>query len=279
MSLTIPAWTERHTAVALAMAAVAGTSLVGLLEAGPFPIVVAVVVAVVGVLALTVDGFGGFLVGLAAAAALIALKRVTGRWDHDAFWISTVETAALLLTGSIVGAAGARLRPAARAGASAVALDPVYGSLGLLSFDAALARLDDEVDRAARHHRPLTVVRMSIEATGEGDERRAALRAVARLLETRLRPGDVPFAVTPDELGAVLPETTPGHAWEVLGSLVDAIRDATFTLRGEQTRRVGLAGAVQIHLGMAGLRHAGETADDLVDEATDALRRSEAERT
>ena len=273
MKLRISGWTEKHAVVAAAIVVCVVACLVGLLEPRPYQLVVAAIVAPVAVVSLALDGFGGFLVGLIAAAALIAMKRVAGDWVSQGFWVAFAETGVLLLGGATCGAAGTRLRPRSPARAlSSSGMDPVYGSLGLLGYDAALARLDDEVDRAARHHRPLTLVRLSVEVTAE-EGQKAALRAVARLLESRLRESDVPFAIAPDDLGAILPETNAAAAWEVIGALVDATRDATYTVRGDEARQERLVDTVQLHFGMATLRSPGESADDLMDAATDALRR------
>lgn len=158
-------------------------------------------------------------------------------------------------------------------------MTPAYGSLGLLTEDVALARLDDEIVRARRHRRPLTVVVMVVTIT-EPDlaprARTAAVRAVARLVETLLRETDVPFALEDGELGAILPETDSASAWDVLGPVLDAATRAAFTVRDDDERR-SLVDCAELHAGLAVLGEQHPDAESLVRVARAQAREDEDE--
>lgn len=226
---------------------------------------------------LNFDAFAGIVVGLACAAALIAVKRATGRWNDDAFWTSAIETLALVLAGATSGWAGVALRqPFTRADAStgpASRVAPALGSLGLLPYDVALLRLEEEVERASEHRRPLAVLVMDAEIATEAPEveRAGALRAVTRILETRLHDRDVPFAITPERLGAIMPETDAAGAWERVGGIVDALAEATFKSRAAG-ERVLVADLVRVHAGISELSSGATSAEALLGRATRGIR-------
>jgi GGDEF domain-containing protein len=278
MDRTIPGWTDLHRRVAGALSIVVGASLAGLLDAPAVAIWVAVAVAATAVVALALDEFGGFLVGLAAAAALIAVRRAVGPWGPDAFWLSLLQTLAVVATGVVSSRTGRALRAPGVDEAPSLLPEPVFGSLGLLHGAVAMDRLAEEVERAADHRRPLSLVLVHVEVTEaalDPDARRSALRSVARIFEGRLRDGDVPFATAADSLGAVLPETTSAGAWDRVGLVLDAVNDGTFTARSDGLRR-SLADAVQIDVGLAQLGPRLGDAGSLYDAATTALRRNQA---
>lgn len=272
-------WTERHSAVALAMGAACAGALVGLVEPPPYGWIVAGAVALVAVSALATEALAGIVIGLVGAAALIGVKQMGGVWGAAWFWTSLLETLILLLVGMTSGRAGERLRESRREPArpATSAAEPsreagtgaAFGSLGLLPADLALARLEEEVERAKAHERPLSVVLFAVKVTGEGlshDAREAAFRAVGRAVESRLRDTDVPFALTESEFGAVLPEADTLGAWERVGPIMDACQVMSFRDRSVPAPRA-LADAVELRVGLAVLGVHGESAGGLLDAA------------
>ncbi|MDP9389900.1 MAG: hypothetical protein M3P89_00565, partial [Actinomycetota bacterium] len=218
------------------------------------------------VLALFFDAFGGLIVGLTAAAATVLAKQLAGEWTAAGFLPSLALVVVLILLGWSTGVVSARLHQERRAAGKGDAATPAYGSLGLLTADVALARADEEVVRAHRHHRPLTVLVLRITLVDESLDaaaRTAAHRAVARLLETLLRETDVPFALSNSELGALLTETDAARAWEVVAPVLEAASRAAFTVRQNDERR-RLVDAAELHAGLAELSRAHPDADSLV---------------
>jgi GGDEF domain-containing protein len=263
-------WTDRHVVVALAVIGAGVTGVLTRAEPEPFHLAVGAALAVTTVLALPLTPFGGMVVGLGAAAAVIAGKRWWRVWDQQWFLVSMATTVALVVVGGLVGMAGSHLRERGRPGRPGP--EPAYGSLGLLATDAALARLDEEIARARRHDRPLSVALLRTEITEpdlSASARTRAHRTVARLVESLLRDIDVPFAVEVAEVGAILPETDAEAAWELLGPLMDAASRASFTVREDNERR-SLADCAELHAGLVSLSPEMGTADDLLA----AVRRS-----
>ena len=222
------------------------------------------------VVALFVDGFGGIVVGLTGAAVVIGVKQLGGLWTPDAFLVSVGSAAALVTGAWLAGMVSSDLH--GRTGAAGQDMgraSPVSGSLGLLGFDLALARLDEEIARANTHHRPLAVAVVEIRLTDadlDDTARSSAERSVARLLETLVRETDVPFAMGPHLLGVILPESDPATAWEVLGRVLHAAADAAFTVR-ERNERLKLTDCAELHVGIVALSRRVSTAEELVEAA------------
>lgn len=259
-------------AVALLIAATAATA--GVAGSTGVAVAVAAAVGVTAVVSLYLDPFGGFVAGLTAAAAVILGRRIVGDWDQEAFALALVQTVALTATGVAAGRAGLVLRrePVATAEPSLVP-EPVFGSLGLLDTDIAMERLEEEIDRSRAHGRPLAVVVFDVRVTDDrldAEARRSALRAVARLFESRLLDADVPFALSESRLGALLPDTGPAEAWDRIGFVIDAVAAGRFTVRDEIGGR-HLADVVDLAVGMSEARSDTLSADALLDAATAAI--------
>lgn len=269
------AWTDTHSRVAVVLLVTVAGSLVGLADDSRVAVWVGVAVATTAMVSLATDAFGGFVAGLAAAAAVIAARRWVGPWGPDAFWASLLQTAALLAAGVASGRTGMALRRRGTDDAPSLLPAPVFGSLGLLDADVAMGRLEEEVERARQHRRPLTLILLeaALADTLDPDEHRSVLRAVARIFEGRLEDGDVPFAIAADRLGAVLPESTSLAAWDRLGQILDAVSAGRYS-RGPGVEQGSLDDVVAVHVGVAELGPGTSGANELFDAATDALRRS-----
>lgn len=271
------AWTERHTRAALLLAVVLVASAAGLTEAPPVPVWVAIAVGLAAVGGLALDPFGGVVLGLLAAAALVGLRQLTGWWGDDVFWPALLETAAVVLVGAFAGSVGVALRAAPTSSDQTAGLvEPVFGSLGLLDHETALLRLEEEVDRALEHDRPVTLVLLETELLDESLDagaRAGAFRAVARLLESRIRDADIPFSISQDRLGAILPESSAAQAWDRMGAVLDAVTEGRFASRAQGVER-SLADVVALRVGMAQLGPATDHADALLDTAAAALNRA-----
>jgi GGDEF domain-containing protein len=269
------AWTDRHSAVALALAVCIGAQLVALGEGEPLTWWVAGAVGVTAVAALAFDAWGGALVGLAAAAALVAVRRATGHWEPDVFWPAAVETLACVIAGACSGAAGRRLRTRTKSGLGSSLFDPVHGSLGLIGPEAAIGRLEEELARGRRLDRPVALVVLDVaipDPALPAEGRSAALRAVARVVESRAAEQDVPFALTENRLGVICPETTPSVVWDMVGRILQAITTSTFAFGVERSSR-DLGAVVEVAVGIAHQSPTRATARELLDDAIAAVDR------
>lgn len=274
MTRTTWDWTKRFVTGLALLVLVLGTSGVGLTRGGWVGIALLVAVDSVAVLSLLVPAWSGAVIGLAAAAGLVAVRRHFGAWTSADFDAAAVESLALVTVGAVAGALGTMLRSRER---SAVAQGtagpaPAYGSLGLLGRDAALTRIEEEVERAARSPRPLTLALVDVD-TRQADMPRAArqtaLRTTARLLEGRVRDLDVPFALTAEQLGVLFPDSPPEAAWDLVGELMSALGTTTY-LEGRRRRGRRLSDVVALRAGIVQYR-AGQDWEAFLDEAITAL--------
>lgn len=275
--LATSGWTDRHAAVAVLLAVSLAGACVGQLEESRTAVLVAAALAVVVTLGLAVDRWVGALIGLAGAVAVVALRRLWGAWSPEAFGPALLETLVLVTVGALSGRAGQRLRGSA----SPVVVspfEPAYGSLGLLGQDAALARLEEEVARAERLERAVILLLLDAdvhESAAEG--RSAALRAVARLVESGAGSQDIPFAMSANRLGIVFPDATPAAVWDVVDRILAAVATATYSHGVERELR-RLQSAVGLRIGIAQQSTQATTAQGLLDEAVTALERGRRER-
>lgn len=233
-------------AVGLAYAAAAANAL--------HPALVLGAAGLVTVLATRTDAFGGAVVGLFASAGVAGAQLLLfGVPDGGALpWV--IVFALLLVLGALGGAVGDRMRRDRRRAERAreTAIVPADGSLGLLREEDARLRLAEEITRARLFDRPLSAATVTVEVPDEAlsrAEARRAVRAVARALESELRPTDVPFVLDGGGFGAVLPESAPEAAADVVGSVLIAAAESTFADRtAGGRRRVG--DVIRLHLGV-----------------------------
>ena len=280
MGKLISAWTEDHVRAALALSVAVMTGALTTTQPAPMSALALGVVLATAVAALFLDAFGGLVLSVTASAVFVLGMQSTGLWVAGSFTTALAQVLGLLALGWLVGTLSAQLH--ARGGVhpeAQAAVAPAYGSLGLLTQDVALARLDDEIVRARRHRRPLTVVVVVVTITDAElgpRARAAAFRAVARLVETLLRETDVPFALQDGELGAILPETDAASAWDVLGPVLDAATRAAFTVRDDDERR-SLVDCAELHAGLAVLGQQHPDGESLIRAARAQAREDEDE--
>lgn len=269
-----PVWTD--TTVRLLGCAVALIGC-GLLAGADTP-TIALTCAVAGVVcclvAVRFDAFIGLAVGVLAAAAPIIVRIVTGGWGDATAVLVAAQTVALVALGWLAGSLGGRLRAVA-ASASADqggSFQAVHNSLGLLGFDQAMTRLDEEIARSRGAHTPLCLLLVRFDLEDDNlspDTQLAVQRAVARIIESGVADYDVPFAMSENEVGAIMPGTTDDHAWRTVVPLIDRLTRVTFADRdtGERRRAVD-CGRVSTGLAFA---HDASTSDTLVEHARYAL--------
>lgn len=248
-------WSRGQTGMALALVVATVAGMAVMAEPAPLHLVGAALVIAVVLAAVRLDAFGGIAVGVGAAAAFVAAKQVLGVWSATGFWVSLASTVALLALGWVTSVAAGGLRERGQRDIAAGSLaPPAYGSLGLITGDVAMSRLEEEVARGRRHKRPLSLVLLVTQVAPDlpDDTRRAAHRSVARLVESLLRETDVPFALVEHEIGAILPETGRDAAWQLVGRVLDALGPATFASR-EDGERLRLADCAEVMVGLVSL--------------------------
>jgi hypothetical protein len=266
-------WTELHLPLGAAafVTAAAGWTAAGM--GGAAGALTVAVIAVVCVLALMGDVSVGLTAGVFGAAAIAAAGNVDPASATRP--AAVIAAAGLVLTlGALSGAIGEGIRRGRRRAARIAqgAVLPASGTLGLLSYDDAHRRLEEELVRACLHERPLSVAMVRVvadpAALAAGDLHRVH-RAVARLLETNLRVTDVPFAgAAAGEFGVILPETGAEAAGDVLASVLILAQDTTYGDRAAGRRRF-VGEAAVLHLGVTDAR--AMAADDAINASASTM--------
>jgi hypothetical protein len=272
-------WTDQHAAVALLFTVALVSTLAGLIDGGWVPVAVAVAALLAGLVSLSLDVWGGTVVGLAAVAALVAVRRAGSAWTRDDFAAAAVEALALICTGAAAGFTGSRLRRAS-GDVHRAAREPTHGSLGLLGADAGMARLEEETRRARRNGRPVTLALLEIVTPADdlsAEERSAACRTAARIIESRAGEDDLPFALAENRVGIIFPEIGASAAWDAVGHVLEACATAEFTFGSERAPRK-LLELAEPHVGISQYGPGRDTWQTLLDAASEALARARDER-
>ena len=249
------AWTDAHLGL---VAGAAILALLGMLASGGSLTSPDVALSTLGIAILTfvlaslTDAFGGMLVGLVSSAAFTAVHQYVPVAHPVGFGTQALTLGLLFLLGMTSGLVADRVRRTRRISARSGghAIQPVEGSLGLMSSSDAALALAHEQARAELHQRPLTTATILVEITDGslGDEEvRRARRAVARSLETELRVTDIVYVDTEGRLGAILPETGVAAALDVVESALIVARAATFADR-EQGHRKPVADVAELRV-------------------------------
>ena len=145
---------------------------------------------------------------------------------------------------------------------------------GLPNKRACMQRLEDEVTRAARYKRPLTVIFADIDffklindahGHGVGDQ---ALCAVAHTLRDRVRTTDMAARLGGEEFVLILPETTLSQADILAERLRAAIEAIRLPLAGGGTLQM------TISLGLAAYPETSDTAESILHDADEAMGRA-----
>jgi len=267
-------WTELHLNVVGLLLGTTAVSLAGLLDPSPVQVWVAVAVWGCATLALGSDIYGGMILGLLFAVGLSLLRQVTGTWVSDSFAAAAVESAGLVAVGALAGSAGAVLRrPGTR---HQVQIGPhaenPYSPLGVIGAEAAHVRLEEEIDRARGHRRPLSLVVFDVRSHDpdlSAQGRAAALRALVRVVERRASEVDVPFALTDDRIGVIFPERPSRRAWEAVGDVLHSVARSSFTVGSDRSPRP-LGDTLSLHVGVVQMDASTESADLLLQAAWDA---------
>jgi len=148
----------------------------------------------------------------------------------------------------------------------------VDGLTGLLSFAAHQARLDGELDRAARMKEQLTLLHVDLDGfRAVNDEYGHAvgdrvLKLIAdEAIRRSIRPYDIASRLGGDEFSVILPHTTADQAEVVAERMRRAIASC-------DTESVGVpAGSVGASIGVAHYPFDGTTRDELTEAADNAL--------
>ncbi len=183
-------------------------------------------------------------------------------WRYDP-WLTPFALAPLVLVHRSLSV------PALQAEAR---IDPKTGLFNARHFAAALR---DEIGRAARFARPMSVIMADLDLLRDinntyghlaGD---AVLAGIAKIFREELREYDVPARFGGEEFAILLPETPPGEAFEIAERIRRAVADATFDV---ETSSEPIRATVSF--GVASYPRDGMDANELVHQADLAVYRA-----
>ncbi len=138
---------------------------------------------------------------------------------------------------------------------------------GLRNARAFQESLRIEIQRAARHRRPLGLILLDIDGFKELNDKRghpagdAALASLGEIVRRAVRKEDLPARYGGDELAILLPETPPDGGAAVADRLIRSVRTHRFLHEGRRLSVSISAGVAFWRPGMSGARLM-KTADD-----------------
>jgi len=249
------------------------------------PLAIAVCITVVSALLLGIDQRQRMsLLGVVAISLLAGMTTMAlAAWSYVGWRLNRI---ARTLETTVDGAAPARLReagiPAERRLATAInaAVDAFLRTesratrdrlTGVLNRETLLSALVAEVERAPRHHKPLSVAFIDIDrfkpindtyGHNSGD---AVLRQIASRISEAIRASDVFGRYGGEEFMLILPETTPDEGIILAEQLRSMIMQEPLIIAGDQRLKV------TISIGVSGGRGSSLKPDSLVDQADAAM--------
>src|SRR5207244_9137843 len=151
-------------------------------------------------------------------------------------------------------------------------VDPKTGLFNARYFAAALA---DELGRAQRFERPLSLIMADLDLLRDinnsyghlaGD---AVLKGISEVFRTQLRHYDVPARFGGEEFSILLPETPPEQAMEIAERIRRAVAEQAFEVEtSDQPIRA------TVSIGVAGFPKDGGDANELIHQADLAVYRA-----
>ncbi len=180
-------------------------------------------------LALLLPPSAGALGGLGVVVFWVLLRQTTGVWTAAYLTQSIVEMIGLAL---LVGLAvrykqiwQRQQRLVAQLHSLQQVLVPGEPGTGILPYDVAMLRLNEEIDRASSFGRPLALLLVDSEPLHDlaTEELQMVDRAIARKLSRAASVHDIPFRVSDTRLGLILPERDWRHLYEHAESVTMAL--------------------------------------------------------
>jgi len=229
----IPVWTKQHTYLAILLThAAVGIAILTHAQDAWSAIIIAILFLLTAILGLAFDVAIGLVAGITSAALSLALHHsgvlsnngvlssvsfLTG-FIHAFFFTTTAIAASRIAT---------QYRP--------VKKDTALHSLAppfLIDRETGLILLEAEFDRFKRHHRPFSLIRLSVNIPQPNEfsqeQQTAMLQAVARTISSILRVNDVPFVYCANSIVAILLETDAEGAFHLLHRFNRGVSQAKF---------------------------------------------------
>jgi hypothetical protein len=222
----------------------------------------------------------GGILALLACSISISIKQFVGAWVGDDLFFNLIEVFLMAVTFLIIGRYHDNLQTYFKefddAKLKLKVLDMEDTSIGLVRPAIGLLRLKEEIDRAIRFKRPVSLVLIRISSKPDNEwsesERLSAMRAVATTVKDTTRVLDIPFLVNAEKIGLILTDTEINGTNKVIGNIQRQLLDGqviTGSGRSEALQRYA-----QIRFGYGVFLGQSNEPFDIMDAAELSLQRN-----
>ncbi|PLS77967.1 MAG: hypothetical protein CYG59_21035 [Chloroflexi bacterium] len=238
------------------------------------PLLLTLITVGVG-LALLLPLSAGALASLAIVVAWVLLRQTTGIWSAAEIPESIIEMCGIAL---LLGLAIRYRFVWHRQQQELTQLRELQKVLvagergtGILSFDVAMLRLDEELDRASSFGRPLALLLVDIEPRPEAtnEDLQAVDQAITRKLSRAASVHDIPFRASNTRVGLILPERDWQRLYEHAESVTTAITTGRYLDRSGKGQHIH--DKVNLTFGLGTYQGETATSVDLMQAAQDSL--------
>ena len=230
------------------------------------------------VLGLLTNPWGGLVAAASGVVTITLLNQYVGIYAREnAIANTATELAAFLLVGLLAGGLGRsidRVQRQAKRWLQRVEELTVHDeTFGTFKPAWARTRLDEEVMRAQRYERPLSIALLQLQAnpdvsTGEYAHRIAALQAVIRMARAATQPPALISHAWDDQVLMILPEQDLAQAQSVVAALQKHFeQEVYFPPTGDQALGQPIREWGQLRVSLATLNGAHETGETLLEKA------------
>lgn len=179
----------------------------------------------------------GGLFGLMLISIWITIKQVIGVWSEDRLLSNLLEVLlaamAFITTGFYHDNLNAHFKKYLEAAQKLKQFDLEDTTIGLIKPAIGLLRLKEETDRAIRFRRPFSFILILFRPiraqSWTASEKLSVMRAAATTVKHVTRAMDIPFLVSEEKIGLILPDTEINGADKVLNNILKQMM-STFTL-------------------------------------------------
>ncbi|NOZ05190.1 MAG: hypothetical protein GXP41_02390 [Chloroflexi bacterium] len=285
MSVNDSFWTKL-AAFGLGVLTLVTTLLVVAINPLGISLVYLALLAVILAVGLWTNVWGGGVASAVGVFAIVLTNQYSGIYPRENLIINiAAELVAFLLVGPLAGILAGTIEEMQRRADDwlerAEELTLHDETLGTLRFSWATVRLEEEIMRAVRFARPLSVAVLRMEPHPESpapsaQERIAALQAVVRLARSVAGPPAVITHAGDDQVVLILPEHTLEQANQVAQTLAERVPQTHYFPDDDPEplgKPLGRWGHLQV--GLASLDGQGESGESLIDRARGAGRMME----
>jgi GGDEF domain-containing protein len=272
---------------ALSLAAVAIIAAMLIVVVNPFDVALVYLALLGGAIAigLMTNVWGGLAASAISVFAIVLIDQATGIYPRENALLNiATELAAFLAAGPAAGSLAAAInrvqREADRWLARAEELSVHDDVFGTLKPDWAKLRLDEEIVRARRFDRPLSIALLHLAPSAAAPidnraERVAALQAVIRVARAVTRPPTIVTHAGGDQVLVVLPEHTLDQAQNVIERVRQQVdREPYFPKHRDLNKDLGkpVHDWGQLRIGLVALNGQAASSETLLASARAALK-------